>query len=336
MPTPTLGGMTRPLVARLAALCSMGALLVACESRAPSPGPPGPTQVAASTASAQVEVISRQPGVKRLVAIGDLHGDLAATRAALRLAGVVDATDRWVGGKTVVVQTGDFLDRGDQERAIIDLLERLRKEARTAGGAVHVLHGNHELMNVAGDLRYVSPSGFREFADRAAAVRGDPSVARVPEQQLGRFAAFRPGGSYARKLADHPVVLVVGDTVFVHGGLLPKHVRYGIDRMNREVAAWLLGQSAVGARLVSTRDSPVWVRHYADRPDEADCRMLGETLALLKAARMVAGHTTKSTITPACNEQIWLIDVGMAAYAGGKPEVLEITAKAVRPLRQEP
>ena len=61
----------------------------------------------------------------RLVAIGDLHGDLDATRAALRLAGAIDTLDRWIGRDLVVVQTGDILDRGDEERAVFGLLAAL-------------------------------------------------------------------------------------------------------------------------------------------------------------------------------------------------------------------
>jgi len=91
-----------------------------------------------------------------IVAIGDVHGDLDATRSALRLAGAIDAEDRWIGGQLVVVQTGDQLDRGDEERAILDLFDRLRSQAAAAGGAFHALLGNHELMNAKGDLRYVT------------------------------------------------------------------------------------------------------------------------------------------------------------------------------------
>ncbi|MBW2454658.1 MAG: metallophosphoesterase [Deltaproteobacteria bacterium] len=317
----------------LTVLVGLSLLLLACESSPPAPRPPSASQSVPPKPSASVTVVTRLPGVKRLVAIGDLHGDLKATRAALRLGGLVDEADRWVGGDTVLVQTGDILDRGDQERAIVDLLERLQEEARAAGGAAHVLNGNHELMNVVGDLRYVSPQGLREFGEFAASVRGDPAAGHVPDAMLGRFAAFRPGGRYARTLADHPIVLVVGDTVFAHGGVLPKHVRYGIDRINREVAAWLLGQAAVGRWVVKTEDSHTWVRHFGDDPDEADCQLLGKTLAGLKVVRMVVGHTTKETITPACDQRVWAIDVGMAAYAGGEPEVLEITPAAVRAIR---
>ena len=90
---------------------------------------------------------------QRIVAFGDVHGDLEAARGALRLAGAIDEQDRWIGDDLIVVQTGDQLDRGDQEQAILDLFERLRIESEAAGGAFHALLGNHELMNARVDLR---------------------------------------------------------------------------------------------------------------------------------------------------------------------------------------
>jgi len=101
---------------------------------------------------------------RRIVAIGDLHGDLERTLWALQLAGVLsnDGLHRWTGGTTVLVQVGDVLDRGDDEIAILSLLACLNKQAHSKGGAVFQIHGNHETMNVAGDFRHVTPGGFKE------------------------------------------------------------------------------------------------------------------------------------------------------------------------------
>ena len=77
------------------------------------------------------------PAPSRLVAVGDLHGDLDKARRALVAARVLDpSTDRWSGGDSVLVQVGDVLDRGDGEIACLFLLERLAKEAALVGGAV--------------------------------------------------------------------------------------------------------------------------------------------------------------------------------------------------------
>src|SRR5690606_16950127 len=134
-----------------------------------------------------------RPAPERLVAIGDVHGDLEGLRDALRLAGAIDAKDRWVGGRLVVVQVGDLLDRGDDELAVLALLARLRDEARAAGGDVVVLNGNHELMNVQGDLRYVTAAGFTTFTDVDPDAVDDPRLARLPAPVRARLKASLPG-----------------------------------------------------------------------------------------------------------------------------------------------
>ena len=99
------------------------------------------------------------PQPERLVAIGDLHGDLPAVRRVLRLAGVLHPErDEWAGGTTVCVQVGDQLDRGDDELPILALLAKLSREADKAGGALHVLLGNHETMTVMDQVVIECPS----------------------------------------------------------------------------------------------------------------------------------------------------------------------------------
>jgi len=291
------------------------------------PGPPAPTATSAPA-------VSRLPAPARLVAIGDVHGDFAATRAVLRLAGAIDEQDRWIGKDLVVVQTGDQLDRGDGERQILDLLERLQGEARTAGGALHVLNGNHELMNTAGDLRYVTAGGYLDFEDVPGVDKSDPRAADVPAQMRGRLLAFAPGGPYARKLATRPVVLIVGDSVFAHGGVLPVHARRGLDVINAEVQRWLRGEGEISPDILQGDESPVWTRRYCESPGPADCAVADETLGILGVKRMVVGHTVhKEGIVKNCDGKVWCIDVGMASYYGGHPELLEIKGDSVTPLR---
>lgn len=304
----------------------------ACDSRSQQRTPTATASPAAPVASASSEPW-RYPAAERVVAIGDVHGDLDQTRAALRLAGVIDGSDAWAGGKTVLVQTGDILDRGNGERAILDLFSTLAPQAERAGGRVVVLHGNHELMNAAGDFRYVYPPGFVEFQGAPGLDLEHPAVRRYPDEQRARMAALRPGGPYAQKIASHPVVAVVGDTVFAHGGVLPEHVDYGITRMNDEVRRWLLGESPTGRWVVQSDDSPVWVRQYVSRPDAGTCAKLDEALRKLRVARMVVGHTTQQAIEPRCDRKVWPIDVGISSCCGARIEVLEIRGDAVTVLR---
>ena len=285
---------------------------------------------------------------QRIVAFGDVHGDLEAARGALRLAGAINEQDRWIGGELIVVQTGDQLDRGDQEQAILDLFERLRIESKAAGGAFHALLGNHELMNARGDLRYVTDGGFADFMD---AVEYDPGdslrivdfssrgtsrsaiLADFEPHQRARMAALMPGGPYADMLAHRQVILQVGDNVFVHGGVLPDHVAYGIDEINSSAQAWLRGEADLPSVLQGS-ESPQWTRLYSRDPDSLACGVLEEALTALEAKRIVMGHTIQeSGITSACGARAWRIDVAMAAYYGGSVEVLEIVGDSVRVLK---
>ena len=269
----------------------------------------------------------------RLVAIGDLHGDLTATRQALQLAGAMDQDDRWIGGDLVLVQTGDQLDRGDEERAILHLLDKLQDEAKAAGGALHILNGNHELMNARPDLRYVTEGGFADFADLADGAAADSLLMAHDPAQWGRVVAFRPGGPYARMLAERPVILILDETVFVHGGLLPLHLEYGIERINSEVRQWLLGQGDPPP-FIHKRESPTWSRIYSDEVDGEDCRQLAEVLQAIGARRMVVGHTVQEGgITALCDDQVWCIDSGIAAYYGNHVQVLEIEEGEIRVLQ---
>jgi hypothetical protein len=265
------------------------------------------------------------------VAFADVHGDLAATRSALRLAGAVDDSDHWVGGDLVLVQTGDQLDRGDDEQEILELFERLVADAKAAGGAFHVLNGNHEIMNVAGDLRYVTPAGFADF-DHVELGTLAPKLAKVPKAKRSRVAAFVPGGPYARLLGNRNTIVIVGKNVFAHAGVRPEHVDMGIELINQRVRAWMYGGKDRGiVELISSRDSPVWTRVYATPP--VDCDLLERTLTALKVARMVVGHTPqKQGISSACDGRVWRIDTGMAAHYGGSVEVLEIEGDRVRVL----
>jgi hypothetical protein len=261
--------------------------------------------------------LQRLPAPERLVAIGDLHGDLSATRDVLRLVGAIDGADQWVGDKLVVVQTGDQLDRGDQDRELLDLLAALVPKAKAAGGALHILNGNHETMNVAGDFRYVTAQSFKTFADIAKDKLPAAALREMPGLAHGRAAAFFPGGPYALQMAERPVVLIVGDSVFAHGGVLPKHLDYGLSRLNEEVRRWFEGKGPMPAAIAQD-DAPVWDRLYSEgKPDAAACETLAQVLSRLAVKRMVVGHTVQSHgITTACNEQVFRIDVGMSDYYG--------------------
>jgi hypothetical protein len=152
------------------------------------------------------------------------------------------------------VIVGDILDRGPRSRDAMDLLIRLEAEAQSAGGYVHVLIGNHESMNMIGDLRYVSKEEYAAFADEetpemrerwlvAWAERngGDAEALRsrfdstFPAGYFALRSAFGAEGKYGEWLLSKNVVAVINGTAFVHGGLPPELANIGLAGINEDL-----------------------------------------------------------------------------------------------------
>jgi hypothetical protein len=288
---------------RVALLCVVLALLAGCGATGAQPSAPA-----------------------RVVAIGDIHGDMDALRTALRVAGAIDARDAWIGGALTVVQTGDLIGRGDQERQVLDFVFDLQHRAARAGGAVYALIGNHEVFGGRVDNQAVGPNPFPSWEGVAGLDLQDPRLRHLPPHARVRGAALVAGGPYARRLADFPVVLQLGGTVFVHGGVEPRWASYGIDRINRDVRQWLLGlapepDSALG---VDDGDRVMWTRRFSANVGPAACEELAESLRILRARRMVVAHTVHPRIASRCDGRVWAIDVGMSRAYGGSVQVLEI------------
>ena len=269
---------------------------------------------------------AQTPGRGRVVAIGDVHADLGAFRTALRTAGAIDAHDRWVGGELTVVQLGDLIGRSDEERQVLDFVFDLQRRARQAGGNVHALIGNHEVFGGRLDNQAVGPNPFPAWEGIPGLRLDDPRLRHLPPFARARGAALMPGGPYARQIAELPVVLKIRETVFVHGGVVTRWARYGVDRINREVRDWLLGQtpepdSALG---VDDGDRVMWTRQFSANVTSADCAQLAESLKILGARRMIVAHTVHPEITARCDGRVWATDVGMSRAYGGRVEVLEI------------
>ena len=190
-------------------------------------------------------------GVSRIVAISDVHGAYDAMVTTLRNVGVLDTELDWAGRDTHLVIIGDLLDRGPRSRDAMDLLMRLEAEAEAAGGRVHVLIGNHEMMNMIGDLRYVSKAEYAAFAkdetsrDRErwfniwAYRRGGASTtlrerfdSRFPRGYFALSEAFSASGKYGQWLLEKPIIAVINRTAFVHGGLPPVVIEMGLEGIN--------------------------------------------------------------------------------------------------------
>jgi hypothetical protein len=226
--------------------------------------------------------------VHRIVAIGDLHGDFIAWRAIARAAGLIDAQGHWTGGDTVLVQDGDVIDRGPDSMAIVHDLMRLEGEAARAHGRVIALVGNHEAMNMTGDLRYVPASEFVAYADSESARRReavfaanestidanyrrrDPSltkeaihkawIAATPLGWVEHEADWSPDGRVGRWVIGHSAAVMLDGTIFVHGGIGLGYACLPLAEINRRVAAALKARDMSPQSIINDPVGPLWYR----------------------------------------------------------------------------
>eukprot|EP01065_Artemidia_motanka_P021639 TRINITY_DN25887_c0_g1_i1.p1 TRINITY_DN25887_c0_g1~~TRINITY_DN25887_c0_g1_i1.p1 ORF type:complete len:400 (+),score=23.65 TRINITY_DN25887_c0_g1_i1:22-1221(+) len=256
---------------------------------------------------------------RRIVAVGDLHGDLSTAAAILQSAGLVDEGGNWIGADSVLVQMGDMVDRGPEGHGIMDLMMRLRQRAPGSGGEVNVLCGNHEVMNLKGDWDFVNPVDI--------ALHGGVESRRL---------AYGAGGHYGRIVRSLPLAVVVDDTLFVHGGLLPQWASLGTERLNAHARDIMAAASWEAPVLMN--DGPVWTREQLYSAAKGRCTLLDDALAALSKAegrtvtRMVVGHTVLNpgTATFLCDGRMVAIDVRASAFmeGGGWATWIEIERSA--------
>ena len=312
---------------------------------------------------------------ERIVAVGDIHGAFDQFVAILRAAGIIDNRNRWSGKKAVLVQTGDVLDRGPDSRKALDLLRKLEGEAQRAGGRVYALLGNHELMRLVSDWRYVSQGETEAFrnadsadlrerafavftveAEKAAKAVGkpfDPAAYReafmkeIPLGSLEMRFAFEAKGEYGAWVRQRAAVARINGILFMHGGISEPVSMMGCEGINAAVRKDLLSVPVpleqVATLFAASETGPLWYRGLASEPEASLAPTLDVILERMKARAIVIGHTTVAgKLTPRLGGRVILIDTGMVNgefYPGGVASALELQgnkATAIYLDRREP
>ena len=256
-------------------------------------------------------------GVERVIAIGDLHGDWDQYIAVMKAAGLVNKKGKWTGGKTHLVQTGDIPDRGADTRRIIDHIQALKKQARRKGGYVHTLIGNHDTMNVYGDLRYVTageyeafktknskrireaqwerqlttmeardPEGFKALDLDAYRKEWEP---QFPEGWVEHRLGWQIGGEYGDIVLNNPVVVQVNDSIFLHGGLSAKYCKSSLQELTAQVHDALTNFNYADAGILDDELGPLWYRGLAQDDEAQRAEMVSAILERYGANRIVVG-----------------------------------------------
>jgi hypothetical protein len=285
-----------------------------------------------------------------IVAIGDVHGDYDNFKKVLTEAGLIDRRGNWIAGDTRFVQLGDLPDRGPDTDKIIEQMQKLQRQAAKDGGEVFALIGNHEAMNIYGDLRYVHPGEYEALKGRnSRRLRSryyDAEIVRLTAADKSFVAsnafekqwlqshplgyaehriAWSPEGKFGSWVIANRAIAKVDRTLFLHGGVSPKLLGMSIDEINGQVQRELSGDLPEELGLSEADDGPLWYRGLASNDEQLEAPHVDAVLAAFDVDRIVIGHTPGlGTIVPRFGGKVLIIDVGIAQYYGSHLASLRI------------
>ena len=251
----------------------------------------------------------------RLMAISDLEGNYTTALRFLQNNKVLDEDGHWAWGDGHLVLVGDLVDRGSMVSELMLMFRRLEREAQSAGGQVHYVLGNHEVMVMAGDLRYIHP----KYHFTSGRYRMEYNQFYSPKSDIGRW--WRSKNAAIR----------IGDLLFVHAGYSPllDQAQLDLETLNQRV------RDGIPPALPASRElsenptahslGPLWYRGYFDRyaaefggkATEAEVKKI---LDRHSASHIIVGHTVVEQVGPLDESgQVIGIDVKWARskYAQG-------------------
>lgn len=308
---------------------------------------------AAHDYTAQVQpgpVEDQWSGIDRIVAIGDVHGDYPGYQEALLQAGVIDPPGNWIAGKNHLVQIGDIADRGPDSARIIRHMKQLEQQAEEAGGRVHALIGNHELLNLNGDLHYVHPGEFEALCnDRSEQFRTEYQQQDSTEHDKATITSlymprrkskessdiplgfaehrehWRVDGEFGKWVAGHNTVIKINKVLFVHAGISPKYGNWTIRSMNERVRQELQALERFDNPVAADDLGPLWYRGLALDEEAVEESYVDELLKFHGVDHVVVGHTPcYETIVPRYQGKVVVIDSGISGFYGGSVTSLVI------------
>lgn len=297
--------------------------------------------------------------IKRVVAIGDLHGDYEGFLEVLEAADLIDENGDWVGGRTNYVQLGDIVDRGPDSLLIINHLTKLERQARRARGRVHILLGNHEVMNFTNDRRYVHEGEYEALLtdtseedheryyenftawikenrpeedwpafDEAYRAEWDETY---PLGTVEHMRAWDPKGKLGKWMLSKNAIMRIDDTLFVHGGVGPMFANLSVSKINKEVRKALKNNRFDEDTILDHADGPFWYRGFARNSGPEEEALLAHVLDVNGVERIVIAHTPDHPeIRSRFGGRVIMVDIGISTAYRGTRGFLEITPNGIQ------
>jgi Calcineurin-like phosphoesterase len=250
--------------------------------------------------------------VSRQFVISDIEGNFDAFRKLLLAGKVIDQNFEWTFGDGHLVLAGDFFDRGTQVTEVLWLIYALEEKAKKAGGYVHFVLGNHEIMNMSADLRYVHP----KYMENAALMKEDYNTLYGANSELGRW------------LRTKNVMERIGGILYVHGGISRKvnNIELPLQEMNTLIrpfyADTTFAYPNIETDILYSDAGPFWYRGYYSGDRTEIPQILDSTLQKFRLDLVVTGHTpVADTVSVWYNGKLINTDT---PHAKGKSEALVI------------
>lgn len=247
--------------------------------------------------------------VDSIAVLGDAHGEYDSYINLLKVNGIIDKELNWKFGAGHLVIMGDIFDRGETVTEILWHLYGLQKQASKAGGMVHLLLGNHELMVLGQDFRYINEK-YRKVEEISAMRYSDLFSEKTI---LGEW------------LYSWPVMIQINDIIFVHGGISIDMVRLGMNviKANKTFTNSIVGSTTKECagdeylKFLSGGRGPVWYRGYFEDLNFPECR-IDSILSYYEINKIVVGHTSCEEITSLFNNKVIGVDAGISIGLPGE------------------
>ncbi len=253
-------------------------------------------------------------GVSNIVVVSDIHGQYDLMVALLKNHGVINENLDWGFGKGHLVINGDIMDRGDKVTEILWLAYKLEHQALKAGGRLHFLVGNHELMVAKDDLRYLHPKYL--------------TAAEIMGITVGELYGFNSVlGIWVRQ---RPAIVTINDLLFVHAGISSEFIarKMTAKSVNKMFQETILGPFPPNAKkeddywFLMESNGPVWYRGYFNQGEIGEAG-IDEILAYFKSKHIIVGHTSFPTVSSHFGGKVIGVDSSIKDGEDGEVLIVE-------------
>jgi hypothetical protein len=261
-----------------------------------------------------------------VIAIGDVHGDLSSLLTILEDRKLIDSEARWSGGAKHLVLMGDLIDRGTHSREVMEWVMQLETQAEAAGGRVHALIGNHEMMVLSGDVRYIDKADQRSYSYLVGDSRTSKLAKelKISESQAAIVAAMRYTDKYRDWMLRRNAMIKINQTIFVHAGLDAWASRRSFGSINASVREWIrfyqnrIPKEPTHLKWVIDESGPLWNRGLAQQVISME--IIDRILKQQAASGIVIGHTTTASgrVERRYSGKVIQLDTGLSKYYGGQ------------------